>query len=388
MERVTSSSAACCASSGAVLRAAKTLSSAGHRGVVGAGARPLVAKTRKAAGVSLRSRPGAPRATGLNFNHDFAEAERPKSTKGKQELIFSESKGLVGLNQKQIAMLGLTGEQDFRRPVVDQFSISAKAAYAKEMPSESNPPASMTTALAGGGGGVTMSAGGMAPAGAVAPPDLPSLLLNARIVYIGMPLVPAVTELIVAELLYCNYEQVQKPVYVYIHSPGSVNEKGEVVGMDNEAYAILDTMRYIKPKVHTVCVGKCFGNAAMLLASGDKGCRHALPHAQIMTSPPRLNRTFDTAVNVQIRANEVDVCEQTYFGFMSEFTEKSDEEVRKDLSRTRYFTPQTAIEYGLIDKIITKGSGIMENKDYETMLKAQQANQGGRGMPAAAGGAM
>ena len=79
-----------------------------------------MAKTRKAAGVSLRSRPGAPRATGLNFNHDFAEAERPKSTKGKQELIFSESKGLVGLNQKQIAMLGLTGEQDFRRPVVDQ----------------------------------------------------------------------------------------------------------------------------------------------------------------------------------------------------------------------------------------------------------------------------
>ena len=101
-------------------------------------------------------------------------------------------------------------------------------------------------------------------------------------------------------------------LYVYIMSPGSINEKGECVGVDSEAYAILDTMRYIRPKIHTVAVGKCYGNAAMLLAAGDKGCRHALPNAQIMTHPPKLNRTFDTSVNVQIKANEIEVCEDTY----------------------------------------------------------------------------
>ena len=116
--------------------------------------------------------------------------------------------------------------------------------------------------------------------------------------------------------------------------------------MDSEAYAILDTMRYIRPKMHTVAVGKCFGNAAMLLAAGDKGCRHALPNAQIMTHPPKLNRTFDTSVNVQIRANEIEVCEDTYMGFMSEFSGKPIEEVKKDLDRRRYFTPQQAIDYG------------------------------------------
>ena len=121
------------------------------------------------------------------------------------------------------------------------------------------------------------------------------------------------------------------------------NEKGEVVGMDNEAYAILDTMRYIRPKIHTVAVGKCHGNASLVLAAGDKGCRHSLPHVQISTTPPKLNRTFDSTQNVQIRANECAMYEDTYMGFMSEFSGKDMEEVREDLDRTRYFTPNQAI---------------------------------------------
>ena len=209
------------------------------------------------------------------------------------------------------------------------------------------------------------------------PPDLPSLLLNNRIVYIGMPLAPSVTELVVAELLFLNYEQVDRPGYVYIHSPGSINEKGECVGVDSEAYAILDTMRYIRPKIHTVAVGKCFGNAAMLLAAGDKGCRHALPNAQIMTHPPKLNRTFDTSVNVQIKANEIEVCEDTYMGFMSEFSGKPIETVKEELDRRRYFTPQQAIDYGLIDRVIQKGTDVFEKRNYEAELMAAQAGQRG-----------
>ena len=192
-----------------------------------------------------------------------------------------------------------------------------------------------------------------------------------------MPLLPAVTELVVAELLFLNYEQVDRPGYVYIHSPGSINEKGECVGVDSEAYAILDTMRYIRPKIHTVAVGKCFGNAAMLLAAGDKGCRHALPNAQIMTHPPKLNRTFDTSVNVQIKANEIEVCEDTYMGFMSEFSGKPIETVKGELDRRRYFTPQQAIDYGLIDRIIQKGTDVFEKRNYEAELMAAQAGQRG-----------
>jgi ATP-dependent Clp protease protease subunit len=301
---------------------------------------------------------------------------------GTPEFKLAEKKGVAGLSSKQIAMFGLEGETSPMRPSVDPFKISARAAYRKEIPSEQSPPASAITAMAGGGrdstGGFTMAAaGGMAGAGAGPPPDLPSLLLNARIVYIGMPLLPAVTELVVAELLFLNYEQVDRPGYVYIMSPGSINEKGECVGVDSEAYAILDTMRYIRPKIHTVAVGKCYGNAAMLLAAGDKGCRHALPNAQIMTHPPKLNRTFDTSVNVQIKANEIEVCEDTYMGFMSEFSGKPVEVVKEELDRRRYFTPQQAIEYGLIDRVIQKGTDVFEKRNYEAELMASQAGQRG-----------
>ena len=116
-----------------------------------------------------------------------------------------------------------------------------------------------------------------------------------------MPLVPSVTELIVAELLYLNFVQPEKPVYLYINSTGSQSVDGQSVGFETEAYAIFDTMRYVKPDMHTVCVGKAYGNAAMLLAAGKKGERHALPHASIMLQPPRLNRTSDCATNVMIK---------------------------------------------------------------------------------------
>jgi ATP-dependent Clp protease protease subunit len=126
-----------------------------------------------------------------------------------------------------------------------------------------------------------------------------------------------------------------------------------------------------------VAVGKCYGNAAMLLAAGDKGCRHALPNAQIMTHPPKLNRTFDTSVNVQIKANEIEVCEDTYMGFMSEFSGKPVEVVKEELDRRRYFTPQQAIEYGLIDRVIQKGTDVFEKRNYEAELMASQAGQRG-----------
>lgn len=323
----------------------------------------------------------------LNFGHD--ELWTPEKAAAVKQADMERKASLKGLTESQIRLFGLTPEQTRNaqaKSLVSTDTISARMSYRDQFPSDANPPES------GNMSGATMMAGGMAPAGAVAPPDLPSLLLNARICYIGMSLVPAVTELVVAELLYLGYEQAEKPAYLYIHSAGSMGKdkdgRDEVVGVDNEAYAIIDTMRYIKPKIHTVAVGKTYGNAALILAAGDKGCRWALPNAQIATAPPRLNRMFNTSTDVQVRANEVDVCENYYFGFMQAFTGKDKETIAKDMSRTKYFTPEKAIEYGLVDKIISKGASIAENKNYELLLAQQQAQeqemqrrQGAQGAP-------
>jgi ATP-dependent Clp protease protease subunit len=232
----------------------------------------------------------------------------------------------------------------------------------------------MVTSMSMGGGG--------GPPGQ-APPDLPSLLLNARICYLGMPLVPAVTELIVAELLWLNFDSPEKPVYFYINSTGSQTADGQSVGFETEAYAIMDTMQYVRPDIHTVCVGKAYGNAAMLLASGKKGFRYALPHSSIMLCPPRMNRKVDSATNLMISANELDDNTATYVEYLNEFTGKEKEVLLKDIARTRYFTPEKAIEYGLVDKVVNpQTGGLADKKDYEAMLKAAGGGERARGPPA------
>jgi ATP-dependent Clp protease protease subunit len=117
------------------------------------------------------------------------------------------------------------------------------------------------------------------------PPDLPSYLFKNRIVFLGMSLVPSVTELIMAELLYLQYEDPEKPIYMYINSTGTTKD-GEKLGYETEAFAIYDTMRYVKPPIFTLCVGNAWGEAALLLAAGSKGNRATLPSATIMIKQP------------------------------------------------------------------------------------------------------
>ncbi len=217
-----------------------------------------------------------------------------------------------------------------------------------------------------------------------------------------MQLVPAVTELVISELLWLNFSAPEKPVYVYLHSIGSQTPDGQAVGFDTEAYAILDTLAYIRPEIHTLALGQvtpcmhslyssrhclesasspyqecrmlvfhimtcpehtwdrkahadvlqmclvqrlsnrirslstrpqlcgvsgptacavqAFGNAAMILASGKKGNRFALPHSRIMTAPPRINRSFGSTSNIMIKANELEYNTQTYVDFLSGYT--------------------------------------------------------------------
>ena len=146
------------------------------------------------------------------------------------------------------------------------------------------------------------------------PPDLPSLLLKERIVYLGLPLFSDddakrqlgmdVTELIIAQLLYLEFDDPDKPIYFYINSTGTSWYTGDAVGFETEAFAICDTINYIKPPIHTICIGQAMGTAAVILSSGTKGHRAALPHASIVLHQP-ISGARGQATDIQIRAEEV-----------------------------------------------------------------------------------
>lgn len=183
------------------------------------------------------------------------------------------------------------------------------------------------------------------------PPDLPSLLLHNRIVYIGMPIVPAVTELIIAELLYLNYESTTDPITMYINSSGTTTADGQSVGFETEAFAIADVMKYVRPPVHTVALGQAFGAAAMLLSQGKRGKRFSLPNATILLNQPR-SMARGQATDIAIKAREVANNRRTMCELIASSCGKPLETVMEDCSRVKYLQPDEAVEYGLIDKVI------------------------------------
>lgn len=183
------------------------------------------------------------------------------------------------------------------------------------------------------------------------PPDLPSYMFKERIVYLGMSLVPAVTELMLAELLYLQYESNTRPIYLYINSTGVAKGSGKL-GYEAEAFAIYDTMKYIKPPVHTLCVGTAFGEAAMLLAAGEPGKRAALPSASIMIRQPIQRFTQMQASDIDIYRNELRKTNTAVTRLLSRHTGKGMQQIAEDIRRPRYFNPYEAIEYNLIDKVL------------------------------------
>ena len=193
------------------------------------------------------------------------------------------------------------------------------------------------------------------------PPDLPSLLLKERIVYLGLPLVSPdeykeqigidVTELIIAQLLFLQFDDPEKPIYMYINSTGTSWYGGESIGFETEAFAICDTMNYIKPPVHTICLGQAMGTAAMILSSGTKGCRASLPNATIILHQARQGAQGQ-ATDIQIRAKEVIANKRMIMEIFSKNTGQPIEKLEKDTDRMFYMTPEQAKEYGLIDRVL------------------------------------
>ncbi len=193
------------------------------------------------------------------------------------------------------------------------------------------------------------------------PPDLPSLLLKERIIYFGLPLVSPdeykdqlgvdVTELIVAQLLYLQYEDKEKPIYLYINSTGTSWYTGDAIGYETEAFAICDTIQYIKPPVHTICIGQAMGTAAMILAAGTKGYRASLPNATIILHQAK-RQARGQATDIQIQAQEVLANKEAMVRILSKHTGQPPEKIAKDMDRMFYMTPYEAKEYGIIDRVL------------------------------------
>ena len=193
------------------------------------------------------------------------------------------------------------------------------------------------------------------------PPDVESLMLKERIVYLGLPLFSSdevkrnvgidVTQLIIAQLLYLQFDNSEKPIYFYINSTGTSWYTGDAIGFETEAFAICDTMSYVKPPIHTICIGQAMGTAAMILSAGTKGYRASLPHATIVLNQAKTGARGQ-ATDISIRAKEVLANKTTFLNILSKNTGQSVEKIAKDTDRMLYMTPEIAKEYGLIDQVL------------------------------------
>lgn len=228
----------------------------------------------------------------------------------------------------------------------------------------------------GGGGGYDMPQS--------APPDLPSLLLDARIVYLGMPIVSAVTELLIAQFMWLDFDNASKPIYLYINSSGTQNEKRESVGAETDAYAIADAMAYCKSKVYTVNCGMAYGQAAMLLAVGAKGYRGLQPNSSTKLYLPVIGRSSGPVTDMWRKGKDLEANAESYLELLAKGTGKPKEEIAKDIQRPKYMQAKEAIEYGLADKIIDSQDAAYEKRDYDMMLAQQMSMEREAGGPQAA----
>lgn len=174
--------------------------------------------------------------------------------------------------------------------------------------------------------------------------DIFSRLLNDRIIMLSEEVNDATASLIVAQLLYLEAQEPDKDIQFYINSPG---------GSVTSGMAIYDTMQYIKPDVSTICIGMAASMGAFLLSSGAKGKRLALPNAEIMIHQPS-GGSQGQCTDIQIQAEQILKIKKNLNRILAENTGKTIETVERDCERDHFMSAQEALEYGIIDKVITK----------------------------------
>lgn len=173
--------------------------------------------------------------------------------------------------------------------------------------------------------------------------DIYSRLLKDRIVFVSGVIEDNLANSIVAQLLHLEGEDANADIYMYINSPGGIISSG---------LAIYDTMQYIKPKVSTICIGQAASMAAMLLASGAKGKRTALPYSRIMIHQP-LGGAQGQASDIEIQAKEILYLREVMNELLHKHTGRPLEQIVEDTDRNYFMSAAEAKEYGLIDEVIT-----------------------------------
>ncbi len=174
--------------------------------------------------------------------------------------------------------------------------------------------------------------------------DIYSRLLKDRIIMLSGEVNDQVASTVVAQLLFLEAQDPDKDIYFYINSPGGVITSG---------LSMFDTMNYIKPDIVTICIGQAASMGAFLLASGTKGKRYALPHARIMIHQPS-GGAQGQSTDIQIQAQEIQRLKDTLNEILAEQTGKTAKRVEKDTERDNFMSAKEALEYGLIDKVLTK----------------------------------
>jgi len=173
--------------------------------------------------------------------------------------------------------------------------------------------------------------------------DIFSRLLRERIIFLGTPVDDMVANLIVAQLLLLDSENPEKDIMLYINSPG---------GSVTAGFAIFDTIQHIRADVSTICLGQAASMGAFLLAAGTKGKRMALPHSRVLIHQP-LGGAQGQATDIEIQAAEIVRIKKTLNEILAKNTGQSIKKIEKDTDRDYIMTPEEALEYGMIDKVIS-----------------------------------
>ena len=173
--------------------------------------------------------------------------------------------------------------------------------------------------------------------------DIYARLLKERVIFLVGPVNDQMANLIVAQLLFLESENPDKDISLYINSPG---------GSVSAGLAIFDTMNFIKPDVSTLCTGLAASMGAFLLAAGAKGKRFSLPNSRVMIHQPS-GGSQGMASDIEIQAKEILYLRERLARIMAENTGQSIEQIHRDTDRDRFMSAEEAVEYGMIDRVLT-----------------------------------
>jgi ATP-dependent Clp protease protease subunit len=185
--------------------------------------------------------------------------------------------------------------------------------------------------------------------------DIYSRLLRERIICVHGQVTDQMASLVTAQLLFLESEQPSRPVYMYINSPG---------GLVTAGMAMYDTMQYIRPEVHTICMGQAASMGSLLLAGGAPGCRFALPNARIMLHQPS-GGAQGMAADIEIQATEILRTRANLNRIMAHHTGKPLEEIERVMDRDYFMDAQQSVAFGVIDHVLEKRSGDVEDEKME-----------------------